>query len=238
MSDVSPEASPRPGVRVDAHRDWRLTSGLGAASGLAVVVLWSPMALVVPELPSLATASGIDRFYAEHGELIKVVLASVSVGFAFFFVFLGALIEQLRRRVGDGWTWTALASALMFITSLGVALGLDAAAALLHGRAGTQTVWGLHSAAFLLAAPAAGGGVAFFVSVAVVGLRSDALPRWSGWLSVMGIAINAGALGGFFATAGALNSGNGLVGGLTGPVLIWLAWIMSISLTWLSQPKS
>jgi hypothetical protein len=195
------------------------------------------MALVVPALPNLAARSGVDRFYAEHGQLIKVVLASVSVGFAFFFVFLGALIEQLRGRVGDEWTWPALASALMFITSLGVALGLDAAAALLHGRAGTQTV-GPSFSGLSAGAPAAGGGVAFFVAVAVVGLRSDALPRCLGWLSVMGIVINTGALGGFFATAGALNSGNGLVGGLAGAVLIWLAWIMSMSLTWLSQPKS
>jgi hypothetical protein len=225
-------------VKIESGQDWRLNNRLGAASGLAVVLLWSPMALVVPELPNLATASGVDRFYAEHGELMKVVLACVSVGFAFFFVFLGALIEQLRRRSAGGWTWMAFASAMMFITCLAVALGLDAAAALLHGRAGTQTVWALHSAAFLLAAPAAGGGVAFFGAVAVLGLSGDALPRWLGWVSVIGVVLNAGALGGFFATAGALNSGNGLIGGLAGPVLIWLAWITSISLTWLSQPKA
>jgi hypothetical protein len=225
-------------MKIESSQDWRLNSRLGAASGLAVVLLWSPIALVVPGLPNLATAGGVDRFYAEHGELMKVVLGCVSVGFVFFFAFLGALIEQLRARSAGGWTWMASGGALMFITSLGVAVGLDAAAALMHGRAETHTVWVLHSAAFLLAAPAAGGGVAFFVAVAVLGLRSDALPRWSGLLSVMGVVLNAGALGGFFATAGALNSGNGLIGGLAGPVLIWLAWITSISLTWLNQPKA
>ena len=73
--------------------------------------------------------------------------------------FLGYLVEELRSRQAGAWTWVALGSALMFTTCLNVALGLDAAAVLLHGDVGAETVQALHSAAFLLAAPATGAGV-------------------------------------------------------------------------------
>jgi hypothetical protein len=208
---------------------------LGALAGLVMAALWAPIALVIPELPSLDSATAIDSFYSEHGELMKVILCSVSLGFIFFLIFLGTLVEELRSRAGGAWTWVALGAALMFTTALNVALGLDAAAALLHRSAGAETVWALHSAAFLLAAPAAGAGVAFFVAAAALGLGGRRLPAWSGWLAVAAVVINAGALGGFFALDGPLNSGNGLIAGLVGPVLVWLVWIVGISVSWLRQ---
>jgi hypothetical protein len=206
----------------------------GGVAGIALAVLWAPMALVIPELPNLAGSGDIDRFYSEHGEAMKAILASVSLGFVALLVFLGTLTEELRG-LRSGWTWTALASALMFMTALSVALGLDAAAVLLHDRASSETVWALHSAAFLLAAPATGAGVTFFVAVGALAFRSGVWPRALGWLAVIGGLVNLGAVGGFFSLSGALNSGNGLVGGLAGPVVVWLVWIATVSVGWLRQ---
>jgi ABC-type Na+ efflux pump permease subunit len=67
-------------------------------------------------------ASEIDALYSEHGETMKLVLASVTLGLGALLVFLGALAEHLRS-LNSAWTWTALASALMFMTALSVALG-------------------------------------------------------------------------------------------------------------------
>jgi hypothetical protein len=211
---------------------------VGALAGITMALLWAPMAVVIPVLPDLGSASEIERFYGRHAETMKVILASVSVGFTAFLVFLGALVEELRQAKESGWIWSAMASALMFMTALGVALGLDAAAVLLYGQASAETVWALHSAAFLLAAPAAGAGVAFFVAAAVLAFGSDALPRHLGWLAVAGAAVNLGALGGFFSSTGPLNSGNGLIGGLAGPVLLWLVWIVAVSVDWLTRTSA
>jgi hypothetical protein len=166
---------------------------------------------------------------------MKLVLASVSLGLAALLVFLGALTEHLRS-LNSAWTWTALASALMFMTALSVALGLDAAAVLFFQEASPETVWALHSGAFLLAAPAAGAGLAFFLAVAALAFGVGAWPRPFGWLALAGAAVNLAALGGFFSLTGALNSGNGLLGGLAGPVASWLIWIAAVSVRWLRRP--
>jgi hypothetical protein len=219
-------------LMADLHRSTdRTPLRLGAMAGLAMAAFWAPMALVILELPSLDSTVAVDNIYAEHGDLMTVILCSVSLGFIFFLIFLGTLVEDLRSGAGSAWTWIAFGSALMFTTALNVALGLDAAAVLLHGSAGADTVWTLHSAAFLLAAPAAGAGVAFFVAAAVLAFAGERLPAWSGWLALLAVAINAGALGGFFALDGPLNSGNGLIAGLAGPVLVWLVWIVAVSLS-------
>lgn len=207
----------------------------GAVAGIVMALLWAPMALVIPELPNLASATEIDRFYAEHAETMKIILASVSLGFMPLLFFLGALIEETRVR-SSSWTWMAFASALMFMTALSVALGIDAAAVLLSEEVSSETVWALHSAGFLLAAPAAGSGAGFFVAVAALTFHFDTWPRAFGWLAVVGAAVNLGALGGFFSPTGALNSGNGLLGGLAGPVGVWVLWIVAVSVSWLTGP--
>jgi hypothetical protein len=205
----------------------------GAAAGLAMAVLWAPIALVITELPNLSSPGEIDSFYAEHGQTMRFVLASVSLGFVPLLFFLGALVEELHDW-NTGWLWTALASALIFMTALAVALGLEAAAVLLFEEASLQTIWALHSAAFILAAPAAGAGTTFFIAVAVLALRAKAWSPGIGWLAIVGAAINLGAVAGFFSLSGAANSGNGLLGGLAGPLGIWLLWIVAVSVSWLT----
>jgi len=211
-------------------------SSVAAGAGLAAALLWAPMGIVIPSLPDLSDASGISRFYADHAGAMEAILASVSAGLGFVLVFLGNLVARLQRaRAGSAWTWALAGAALMFLTALCAALGVDAAAVLLHDRVTPDTTWALHAAAFLLAAPAAGAGTAFFVAAAVLALRDGALPAWAGWLAVLGAVINAGALGGFFARGGALNAGNGAVGGLAGPVAAWTVWILAVSWVWYAE---
>jgi hypothetical protein len=192
------------------------------------------MAWVIPEFPDLAGPRGIETFYAEHADTMRLILVSVSVGFITFLVFLGRLVVELACRE-SGWTWTALGGALMFMTALCVALGVDAAAVLLFERASLEAVWVSHSVAFLLAAPAAGAGTAFFIAVAALAFEGR-WPRSFGWLAVVGVLINLAAAAGFLSLTGAPNSGNGLLGGLAGPVTIWVVWILAVSVRWLRHP--
>lgn len=213
-----------------------LSRRTGALAGLALALLWAPMALVIPFFPDLAGPAEIRIFYADHASAMKLILASIAVGFIAFLIFVGRLVVELLPR-GSGWLWTALASALMFMTAFCMALGVDAAAVLLFEAVAPEIVWALHSVAFLLAAPGAGAfGTTFFIAMAALTF-GGAWPRSFGWLAVLAALINLAALGGVFSLAGAVNSGNGL-GSLTGPVVVWLVWVVVVSVRWLRHPES
>ena len=206
---------------------------IGAWAGLATAAFFAPVALVITELPDLDSASAVAAFYGRHAGLMEAILCSVSLGFATFLVFLGALTERLVAHRAGGWGWVAFGAALMFMTALSVALGIDAAAALLRDKISAEVILSVHSTAFLLAAPAAGAGVAFFIAVGAASSGERGLPAWSGRVATIGAIVNTGALAGFFSLSGVWNSGNGLVGGLAGPVLMWIIWIVAVSLSWL-----
>ena len=195
------------------------------------------MAIVIPRLPDLGSAQRVEAFWRANQQLMQGVILSVSVGFLFLLLFLGALIELLRTAGAPGAAiWAAFASALMFMTALNIALGLDIAGGLLVDTLPSAT-YALHTAAFLLAAPAAFAGAGFFVAVAGIVWDTAALPRWTAWLAVVGVVANVGAVFGTLSLTGPLNSGNGIVGGIAAPVGIYLLWILSVSLWWLIGGK-
>lgn len=116
----------------------------------------------------------------------------------------------------------------MFMTALNVALGLDIAGGLLV-ESQPESTYALHTAGFLLAAPAASAGTAFFVAIAAISWQTQALPRWSAWLAIVGATANVSAVLGVMSLTGRLNSGNGVVGGITAPLGLYLVWILAIS---------
>lgn len=206
----------------------------GATSGLVACLLWAPIALIVPQLPDLGSSAAIEHFYRSHEDLLKVLILLVSCGFFFLLCFLGALVERLRRAEASGpLTWIAFASGLMFMTSLNIAVGLVATAGLLSDTSAPAIVSALHAAAFVLAAPVALAGAAFFVAVATLAFATAVFPRWLAVAGGIAALANLGALGGIFARTGPLNSGNGLVGGIAAPLLVWVLWILLASLWWI-----
>ncbi len=208
----------------------------GPISGVLLCLSWAPMALTVPRLPALGSAAEIEAFWHANTGLMQATIVSISVGFLFLLDFLGTLIDRVGAVQGAGAAaWTAFGGALMFMTALNVAIGLTAAGGLLLALTPGATAL-LHTAGFVLAAPAAFAGVAFFVAVADIAFRTGALPRWSGWLAVAGALANAGAVLGALSLTGPLNSGNGLVGGITAPLGAFVAWILAVSVWWLRQP--
>jgi hypothetical protein len=198
-------------------------------------VTWSPMAIAIPRLPDLDSAHEVQAFWRANQGMMQGVILSVSVGFLFLLVFLGALVERIRTVPGAGAiAWTVLGSALMFMTALNVALGLDIAGGLIVGVDQAST-YALHTAAFLLAAPAAFAGVTFFVAVAVFTWESRAFPRWTAWIAVVGVLVNAAAVLGILTLTGPLNSGNGIVGGIAAPLGLYLLWVFCVSVWWLRR---
>lgn len=207
----------------------------GPISGLLLCLTWAPMAVAIPALPDLGSAQTVETFWREHQTLMQGVILSVSIGFLFLLVFLSALAELMRSASNAGATASlAFGSALMFMTALNVALGLDIAAGLLVDVDPAST-YGLHTAAFLLAAPAAFAGVAFFVAVAVFTWKVALFPRWTLALAVVAIVANAGAVCGVLTLTGPLNSGNGIVGGIAAPIGMFLVWTFAISVWWIRR---
>ncbi|MEJ2886383.1 hypothetical protein [Actinomycetospora aeridis] len=117
-----------------------------------------------------------------------------------------------------------------------MAIGLVMAAGLVAGT-DPASAYTLHVGGFVLAAPAAFAGVAFFVAMAVVAFGSQVLPDWSGWLALVGVLANVGAVGGVGTLTGPWNSGNGLLGGIAAPLGLFVVWILAISVTWLREPQ-
>jgi hypothetical protein len=209
----------------------------GPVSGLVLCVTWAPMAIAIPRLPDLGSAQTISTFWQGNGALMQGVILSVTVGYLFLLFFLGALVELIRATADSAATgWVVLGSAVMFMTALNIALGLDIAGGLLVD-ADQSSTYALHAAAFLLAAPAAFAGVAFFVAVAALGFGVSALPRWSAWLAVIGAMANAGAAFGVFGLTGPLNSGNGVIGGIAAPLGMFLVWVFAVCVWWLRQTR-
>lgn len=207
----------------------------GPLSGLLLCITWAPMGIALPRLPELDSSLDVQAFWRANQQLMQVVIISVSVGFLFLMLFLGALIELIRTvPEASVASWIVLGSALMFMTALNVALGLDVAGGLLVDTDPAST-YALHTAAFLLAAPAAFAGTAFFVAIAVVTWEARVLPRWSGWIAIVGALVNAGAVLGILRLSGPMNSGNGIVGGIAGPLGLYLVWVFAISVWWMRR---
>lgn len=205
----------------------------GPLSGILLCIAWAPMVIVIPRLPDLGSPQNVQAFWRTNQELMQGVTLSVSVGFLFLLVFLGALVELVRTVPGTGAiSWVVLGSALMFMTGLNVALGLDMAGGLMV-EIDSASTYALHTAAFLLAAPAAFAGAAFFVAVAVFSRETSLFPRWSSWLAIVGVLANVGAVFGMLTLTGPLNSGNGIVGGIAAPLGLYLLWVLAISVWWL-----
>jgi len=228
-----PEARPA-GLLADAmSARW---SPWGAISGLLACLLWAPIGLLVPQLPDLGSSAAIEHFYRTHEDLLKLVILLASCGFFFLLWFFGALVERLRRAEGTGpLTWVAFGSGLMFMTSFNIAVGLVAAAGLLSNTNAAAMTSTLHTVAFVLAAPVAPAGTAFFVAVAALAFATAVFPRWLAAASGIAALANLGALGGIFSLTGPLNSGNGLIGGIAAPILAWVLWILLASLWWLRR---
>jgi hypothetical protein len=208
-------------------------------SGILMCVAWAPMIVVIPRLPDLGSAGDVEAFWDEDLRLMKIVILAAAVGYLFLLGFLGGLVSRLRQADPDGaLPWVAFASLLMFTTALNIAIGLDIAGGLLlHSTNGSAT-YTLHSAGFILAAPAALLGTAFFVAIAAVTFHTRVFPRATAWIAVVGGVLNLGALGGIFTLDGPLNSGNGSVAGIAGPVGILITWTFAVSVSWLTSDGS
>ncbi len=163
----------------------------------------------------------------------------MSVGFIFLLGFSERWSSACVPGLPDqALVWVAFGSALMFMTALNVALGVDIAGGLMV-ESDSASTYALHTAGFMLAAPGGVGRHRLLRRYRSNHLGNRELPPVVGMAAIVGALANVGAVLGIVSLTGPLNSGNGIVGGIAAPLGLYLVWIFAISVWWLrgGQPN-
>jgi hypothetical protein len=218
------------------NRSQHLLDRVGAAAGLAAVLLLVALFMFFPALP--APEHGIAAIAREAGENSDVLLLAAYVGALMtgaLLLFGAVLAGRLRRAEGPSGGWWLVALIGIAGTSIGIVgnvLAIVFVRAVGHGARGSELWVGYgadHWLGVLTAIP-----LALFLLGASMGARATgSLPRTLTWLG-----LAAGAL--FVVGAGSV-TGDEVDGGVLGlPLLLGylglLIWIVAVSISMLRGP--
>ncbi|MCS3778612.1 hypothetical protein [Tsukamurella ocularis] len=200
------------------HRAVDLVAWLCSAGVIAATVF------VVLVFPDASSASAVRRFYDEWS---GVALIGITILTAFFFVqvwSLGWMTAIIRRAEGEGpYAWITFGAELMFMTVFNVEIGLWATAHLLQDRISDESLYVLHVAGFVIAAPVTFAGVAYFAAIVGLQRTTGLFPRHVVVIAAVAGIGNLGALGGLVATSGPFNPASGAIA-IGGPMIAWMLW--------------
>jgi len=219
------------------NRSDRTLDRLGAASGIAAVILLLALIMATPALrPPNHSITEITRSARDNADGI---LRGAYMGMLFsgaLLLFGATVAARLRRAEGSSGGWWLVALAGIAGTAVGVVsntLVITFVRAVGHG-AGGSALWIGHPSGpdgVLIAVP-----LAVFLLGAGLGARATrTLPRWLAWLAVVLAALfvlGAGGVMGDEVDGGIL--GAGLVFGYAG----LLVWIVGSSVSMLRRPVS
>ena len=205
----------------DNEDNWE---GMGAASGLFAVLLFA-VAFVIflstdpsggntPQLPDIANAQAAPAFFADHLNAIRAQVMLNSIGIVFFLWFLGTLWAILRRAEGAPARGSVitLGGALVGVALTLVGLMLTGTSTLTTSLPQAETVPTLYTAASLSFAFGAAAFTIFFLGVAEVILRMQAMAKWLGYLALLAAALSAFGFITPYYTEGVFNPATGALG--------------------------
>jgi hypothetical protein len=220
------------------ERSSQLLDRIGAAAGLAAVLLLVALFTVFPSLPSpdssiraIAAKANANR----DGLLLGGYAGALMTGaLTLFGASLAARLRRAEGSAGGGWWLVALAGiAGTAIGIVGNALEIMFVRAVGHGAGGTSLWIGYgadHWLGVLVAIP-----LALFLLGVGLGARATAtLPRWLAWLALVLSPL-------FLLGAGSV-TGDEVDGGILGvPLLVGylglIVWIVATSITILRRPQ-
>jgi hypothetical protein len=182
----------------------RASSGLArwaALGGVVYVVLFViGVILMFSGTPDTSSAPAkIIAYYSDSGHRDKISIGWViaGLGIFFFFWFLSALRQTVRRLEADDGFLTGLTTigGAAYGTLTLAALGLEAGISTMSDDTYHHTVYPglIHAAddaAWMMHAGGGAGAAAMIIAASLAGLRAGAVSRWLGWLGVV-----AGILG-------------------------------------------
>lgn len=195
-----------------------------AAAWLCSAAVIAATVFVLLVFPDATSMTDVRRFYASWSD---VVILGITILTAFFFVqvwSLGWMTAVIRRAEGEGpYAWITFGAELMFMTVFNVEIGLWATAHLLQDRISDESLYVLHVAGFVVAAPVTFAGVAYFAAILGLQRATRLFPRRLVVIAVVAGIGNLGALGGLYTTSGPLNPASGAIA-IGGPMLAWMLW--------------
>lgn len=209
----------------------------GAATGIIFVALVViGFLLILPKPPDLdSPAQDWTKYFTDHQSAIRTADIVLSVALLFFIWFIGTVSTTLRAMFGNPRLPTiAFAGGLVAVVGLVVTIGTSLVAANRPDQLTPEVTRMLNDIGVLLGVPAAAGIAAFFGAIAIVVLRTEALPDWLGWLSGLTAVAQFLAFGVPFTDTGAF-AGDGALGFFV-PFLLAMVTIVAIAVV-LMQAK-
>jgi len=191
----------------------------GAAFGLLTIVGWAFWA--APEFPKLSpgvatlsdSASYVANYYARHAGSIRIGCLFGTLALLPFLCFAVALYNRLRAAEGGTGSFSLLAllAAVMICVVHFVFLSFLFQAAFRAQSVGVQVTNALADAG-VAGAAASILYATMLVAVAVVTLRFDALPRWTGVLAAVAAPLQFLYIPSVFGVQHAFDATDGLLG--------------------------
>ncbi|MBN7304431.1 hypothetical protein IUQ79_21260 [Mycobacteroides abscessus subsp. bolletii] len=195
-----------------------LVAVLGAGAVIAATFV------VLSVFPDASDRGEVRDFYGDWSSWILLGLVAFTAFFLAQLWSLGWLTAVIRRAEGEGpYAWITFGAEMMFMTVFNVEFGMWATAHLLAGRISDETLYVFHVAGFVIAAPVAFAGMAYFA--AIIGLQrvTKMFPTYLVVIAVLAIPGNLCAIGGLFTVSGPFNAANGLIA-IGGPMVVWSLW--------------
>lgn len=205
---------------------------IGAATGLAAVVLFVLGFLVTPTAPGVdADAQEVFTYFVEDQDPIRLGVLLLALGIGALVWFLGTLRTALANAElgSERLASIAFGAGVVSIAALTFELGTLATAAFRPEQTTpelTRAIWDLGT---MVAGVASVSFAVFFAAIAVATLRTAALPRQLGWLAAVTALATVLGVGRLFTDSGLL-ADDGLLGSIAGFVL-FLAWTAAASAT-------
>ncbi len=163
-------------------------------TGILAVILVVAGVFVGGEVPGAdAPASEIAAFYTENDsdQILSAILAGY--GMFFFLCFAAVLYGALRRSEGAGQGASALsfAGAIVFAVGGLIFAGLGFVLGDAPDKLDPSALQALNALNANLFMPVAIGGLAFLAGSGIAVVTTGALPKWLGWLAIVGAIFSA-----------------------------------------------
>ena len=155
-----------------------------------VAVAFFVLGLILVGFPDSADspAKEVVDYYLDNKDSILVGTASIGLGILFFAFFAGCLRAALRRAEGEGGVLSAvvLVGAAIFAVGLSIDAAITGTLAEYADDLEPGVVQGLQGIFDTNFIPYGAGGAAFLIAAGMSIIRHGALPKWLGWLGVVG----------------------------------------------------
>jgi hypothetical protein len=172
-------------------------------SGIVAVAAIFASFIIVGETPDTdAPVNEVVSFYTKHDSDAQFAGAILALGALMFLIFSATVAGVLRKAQGGtgGSSAIAYGGGILFATGAAIFAGLTFALGDVGADIDPAAVQGIHVLNEDLFFPIAVGCEAFLIGAAAGILKTGALPKWLGWLAIVGVVVGLTPVG-FFSLA-------------------------------------